>query len=315
MTEQVLIDTAARIFSDHCDKKLLDKAEAGTFPDALSQLLSENGFLHLAMRDSGFVLEDAFAVLRVAGRYAVPVPLAEMMLANRWLDQTGEVATVGVVVNSTITGAPWARAAQVVVGVGRGVGEVVAVRAATVSNGVNLAGESRDDVVGSEPVVLDVGGDACYELLALSRVVQTVGSLERVLELSLSYANEREQFGRAIAKFQAIQHNLAMLAAEVAAAVRAGDAAVAALGSARQAVELSAAKARVGEAAGLVAEIAHQVHGAMGFTHEHQLHHFTRRAWAWRDEYGNDVYWRRQLGVHLASVGADGVWDYIATRG
>ncbi len=53
----------------------------------------------------------------------------------------------------------------------------------------------------------------------------------------------------------------------------------------------------------------------MGFTHEHKLHHFTRRAWAWRDEFGNDVFWRRQLGAHIAGVGADGAWDFIATRG
>ena len=48
---------------------------------------------------------------------------------------------------------------------------------------------------------------------------------------------------------------------------------------------------RVGEAAGDGAAIAHQVHGAMGFTYEHSLHHFTRRLWAWREEFGNESFW------------------------
>ena len=52
----------------------------------------------------------------------------------------------------------------------------------------------------------------------------------------------------------------------------------------------------------------------MGFTHEHQLHHYTRRLWAWRDEYGNETYWQQRLGNHLAGIGADAVWDFIATQ-
>ena len=60
-------------------------------------------------------------------------------------------------------------------------------------------------------------------------------------------------------------------------------------------------------------EQVHQVHGAMGYTYEHRLHHFTRRLWAWRDEWGNEFYWQAKLGQHLASLGADRVWGYIAT--
>jgi acyl-CoA dehydrogenase len=97
--------------------------------------------------------------------------------------------------------------------------------------------------------------------------------------------------------------------------VRIADAAVDALGGERFEFEVAAAKARVGEAAGVCAESAHQIHGAMGFTHEHQLHHFTRRVWAWREEFGNEVFWRRRLGGHIAGLGADAVWDFLATRG
>ena len=44
-----------------------------------------------------------------------------------------------------------------------------------------------------------------------------------------------------------------------------------------------------GEAAGIGAAIAHQMHGAIGFTQEHQLHYLTRRLWSWRDEFGNEA--------------------------
>ena len=81
------------------------------------------------------------------------------------------------------------------------------------------------------------------------------------------------------------------------------------------AVTVAAAKARVGEAAGVAAEIAHQVHGAMGFTHEHSLHHFTRRLWAWRDEYGRETHWQEQLGRRVAGGGADSVWEFLVGVG
>ncbi len=93
------------------------------------------------------------------------------------------------------------------------------------------------------------------------------------------------------------------------------DAAIAGIGSSRLVPEIAAAKIRVGESVATVAEIAQQVHGAMGYTHEHQLHHFTRRLWSWRDEYGSEQHWQKVLGRHLAALGADDLWDFIASRG
>jgi acyl-CoA dehydrogenase len=156
-------------------------------------------------------------------------------------------------------------------------------------------------------------------LLALTRAVMMAGGLERALALSLDYVSEREQFGRPISKFQAIQHHMAVMAAETAAAICAADAGLAGIGTDRFTEEVAAAKARIGEAVGVVAELAHQVHGAMGYTHEHQLHHTTRRLWAWRDEYGAEQIWQQQLGASLArrvaQQGGDALWDFIATRG
>ena len=318
--EQMLADAAERIFRDQCAKEILDAAEEGQFPARLWQLLCENGFQLMAMPDSGAELADVFAVLRVAGRFAAPMPLAEALLANRWLGEEGgdgqadALNTVGLVAEDDNThwrDVPWGRAARRIVGVADD-GGVFAGTPVAVTQAVNLAGEPRDQVE-----VQDVEPLPCAEpapaLLALARAAQSAGALERVLELGIGYALEREQFGRPIARFQAVQHMLAMVAAEVAAAGRASDAAVAAIGSERFAFEVAAAKSRVGEAVGLVAEAVHQVHGAMGFTYEHQLHHFTRRLWAWRDECGSETYWQALLGRRLCALGADQVWDFLAT--
>ena len=66
--------------------------------------------------------------------------------------------------------------------------------------------------------------------------------------------------------------------------------------------EIAAAKARIGEAVALVAGVAHQVHAAMGFTHEHTLHRSTRRLWSWRDEFGTESEWQAWVGAVAAKL-------------
>ena len=82
-------------------------------------------------------------------------------------------------------------------------------------------------------------------------------------------------------------------------------------GDSRSVSAVAGAKVRVGEAAGAGAAIAHQVHGAMGFTFEHRLHQFTRRLWSWRDEYGQESEWAIRLGRMVAAAGADALWPSL----
>jgi acyl-CoA dehydrogenase len=79
-------------------------------------------------------------------------------------------------------------------------------------------------------------------------------------------------------------------------------------------LEVASAKIRVGEAAGEGAAIAHQVLGAIGFTREHVLHRYTRRLWAWRDDFGNESQWAVKLGNLVAAKGADALWPMLAAR-
>src|SRR5262249_27762538 len=124
---------------------------------------------------------------------------------------------------------------------------------------------------------------------------------------------------RPIAKFQAVQHSLARLAGEVAAAMAASGSAAevaATRAPSEEAVLLegASAKIRVGEAAGEGAGMAHQVLGAIGFTREHSVHRFTRRLGAWRDDFGNESSWAVTLGGLVAGKGADALWPMLAER-
>ena len=316
-TSRLIIDTAEKIFTDHCDKSLWDATEQGAFPSDLWQQLVENGFYQLGSANSGTETKDLFAFLKVCGRYAAPLPMAEILLANRWLGASAPAqgfASIGTHAGDSLVQVAWGRQVSPVLSVEAGSHVVSVFDAATLQQrGANLAGEPRDTMVAgavSQRIELE---DLPYAQMALARTNLMAGCLQAVLDLGLQFAAERSQFGRSISKFQAIQHSLAVVGTEVAASQRAADAGVDAMGTDRFEQEVAAAKARVGEAVGIVAEQVHQVHGAMGYTYEHRLHHFTRRLWAWRDEWGNEFYWQAKLGLHLATLGADRVWGYIAT--
>ena len=168
-----------------------------------------------------------------------------------------------------------------------------------------------------------------WTLGALARSIMMVGALEWLLAQTVGYASERVQFGKPIGKNQVIQQNLALLAGDVAAArmaaqVAAGQASAGLVashpGTGKQAsaaaalFSIAVAKVRCGEAATRGTGIAHQVHGAIGFTHEHALHFATRRLWAWREQFGSDAHWAARLGRAAIAAGADGFWPALTDQ-
>jgi alkylation response protein AidB-like acyl-CoA dehydrogenase len=342
-TDNIIVDTATRIFQDLCEPGTINEAEKGIWPKALWAALEEAGlpltWVPEELGGAGATAADGFAVLRVAGRFAAPVPLAETLMAG-WL-----LARAGIPVpNRPLTIAPVHADGRIVLGpdgklsgrarrvpFARNASHIavlvhhsdapavalVAAAALPIGEATDLAGEPRDDVsfdgVVPETVrPVSADQDQLVGFGAAVRVQQIAGALEKILEQSVQYALDRVQFGRPIAKFQAVQHNLAMLAGEVAAASAAADAAAEACALPEIAMsEIAIAKVRCGEAAGNGAAIAHQVHGAMGFTYEHSLHHATRRLWSWREEFGNEAVWAARLGRLVAERGADELWPFI----
>jgi alkylation response protein AidB-like acyl-CoA dehydrogenase len=191
------------------------------------------------------------------------------------------------------------------------------------TEGRNMAGESRDTLSFSglrlaADAAAPVGGGttraALYRRGALARATMMSGALERAMDLAVNYAQERQQFGRPISKFQAVQQNLAVLAGQTAAAVAAANVGIESLSRNDPEAEefrIAIAKTRVGDAATLACEIAHQVHGAIGFTQEYGLQLATRRLWSWREEFGPDVEWAARLGALVCAKGADELWPTL----
>ncbi|TQM02121.1 acyl-CoA dehydrogenase family protein [Pseudonocardia kunmingensis] len=346
----LLTEVATDLFGDHCPPEAVRAAEETGWAGELWNALAAAGFPLVSVPEeaggSGGSVADACAMLQVAGRYAAPVPLAETGLLAGWalaaagLPLPAGPATVAVgrpEDTVTVTGGPggwrvagrvhrvpWAGEAERVVVLARRGSErfVLSVPAATVTPGHNLAGEPRgtvtlddlaldDDAVAPAPE--HVTGDALALRGALARAALIAGALARVSELTVRYTHEREQFGRPVARFQAVQHHLVRIAEEAQAARMAATVAARNADPDPAFFDVAAAKVVAGEAAGAAAKAAHQAHGAIGMTKEYELGQLTRRLWAWRDEFGGERYWSARLGRHVAGLGADGLWPRLAT--
>lgn len=331
-TISLLTETADRILAEQCTADCVHAAEQGRWPQALWTVLEDSGLSAAALPEtlggSGLSIGATVALLRVAGYHAAPLPLVEHWLAGQALAAVGQPMPAPVLsfglADGTASGtrAPWGRQLPVVVLGGEGgAGRLrLYTEPRLVRTGANLAGEPCDllDLAASEPMLdVPLPGDASSWRArgALMRSAQMAGAMRRCLELSLSYAAERSQFGRPLAAFQAIQQQLAMLAAEVAAVDVAVEAAALAAERSPAFDEIAVAKARAGLAVEPVTRIAHQVHGAMGFTQEHRLHLSTRRLWSWRDDHGSETEWQIALGRRVVGAGGAGLWPFLTALG
>jgi acyl-CoA dehydrogenase len=315
------------------------RTEGTGFDAALWATLEDTGLARLtlpaAAAGSEGTLADAAVVLAAAGAHAARVPLVETDLLAGWLLHAsgievpdgpltavcGDLDVEGDRVRGQLARVPWACAATgVAVSTPTHV-VLLGPDALTVTDGTNVAEEPRDAVAvqGTALAVAPAPGEVAEELrlrAALGRAMLLAGAARGALAASVGYAGERVQFGRPIGRFQAVQQQLALAAAEVAAASAAASAAARTatadgIRSDAGRFAVAAAKARTSEAAGAVARIAHQVHGAIGFTREHDLRLLTTRLWAWRDEDGSDAEWNAQLGAAVLAVGAEGLWPLV----
>lgn len=335
--------TADRLFKDHMSPQLRESAEGGEWPAALWAAVEAAGFgLALAPEALGGVgarLADAAAVIIQTGRHAVPLPIAEAMIANFVLglagvEAVGETLTmsgdpvmerVGKV-QGTLRAVPWGDSCRFVLARAIGAeGSRLALLPVAAGNVVqrecNLAREPRatlqfENAVPAVLVALPPGTDDDVLLLAgaLIRAAQITGALETVCDIAINYAGDRVQFGKPIAKFQAVQHAIAQIAAETLLARAATAEAFGDVGLSADFLAIPAAKVAAGDAAALAARNAHGVLGAIGFTYEHGLQYYTRRLWSWSEEFGSTTFWSRYLGERAAGLGAVHLWPAV-TRG
>lgn len=347
-SENIVVETAEKIFADLADAQTINRDKKGEWKAPLWQALSDAG-LPLAWvpeeyGGSGASLADGFAVLNAAGRHAVAVPLAETMLAGWLLAQAkisspeGEMTVIPATpkdriaqnADGTLSGrarsVPFAKAAKHFAVLAGDAIALVDASKCRIEAGIGLGGDNSDIVVldkvepkATRPAPKGFDQTQLMLMGGVVRSLQIAGALEAMLEISVRYSNERVAFEKKISKFQAVQHNLARLAGESAAALAAATSAADTIANATgfddaYFLEAAAAKIRCSEAAEKGGAIAHQVHGAIGFTIEHILHRFSLRALAWRDDFGSESYWAVELGKLVADRGADELWPLVASR-
>ncbi len=343
----LVVETVRDILAGHEPFVLSDERP---WDEGLWAALADAGLTGVGLPEeaggSGGELADAVAVVATLARGAAAVPVAEQLLvagpalvaAGLELPSPEQPLSISVggavtaaasddgdgpgrfLLTGTATDVAWAGVARHLAVLASGpAGPVLALVDVTgmeATHAANLAGEPRgslvfDDAAASGALLTDAQVTELQARYALARAVQLSAALDQVLSWTVQYAGERQQFGRPLGKFQAIQMELAEMAGEVTAVTALVDAAVQALDR-QESVTLAAAaaKVRAGAAVEVVARLAHQVHGAIGFTQEYKLHHLTRRCWSWRDEAGTEVAWSRVLGAGLVAD-PDGLWPAL----
>lgn len=346
--QNMIAATVERLFAKQVNKPLLERFDAGRTADDLWQQLAELGLpLALAPESAGGSAanwQEIGPLLRAIGYWQLPLPLGETLLGAWLLAQAGLVVPEGPItliqdgrqarlrINTQRGGldgiagnVPWSQTCHWAVAVQGDQLALVDLRQAAVTRlpGSNFAGEERDSLTFTQATCEALGrleiprlDEPVWQLGALLRACTLSGALEAALDMAVNHANERVQFGRPIGGQQAIQQQLAHLAGAVASARMTARVALQALDDPDSVpdFDIAAAKVCASEAASLACSVTHQVHGAIGFTHEHRLHSVTRRLWSWREEFGSDSQWAQVLGKAAIAAGSAGFWRGLSAR-
>ncbi len=313
--DDLLSHALRQLLQDQCTPALVRAVERGESPAPFWSKLEESGFADALVPEdqggAGLALADVFPLLELCGSHAVPVPLAETMLARVLLARAGVERPAGSIALAQGAAAPGGGLRCAAVPFGR-VADWALVRHGAQCLLLPVAHAERGQAVfpldaaltwGSAAVAAAkrVAGEHDLHLLqACAAAAQLAGTLMAVFTRTLQYANDRNQFGRPIGKFQAIQHQLAVLSEHAFAARMAAQIGCHAADAVPQRLRVAVAKARTSEAALEVAALAHSIHGAIGFTEEFDLQLYTRRLHAWRQAAGSESYWHEVLGEDLA---------------
>lgn len=251
--------------------------------------IAESGFLDLLVPEeaggAGLPISEAFPLALLLGRRGIDLPVVETMIGRALL---GADAPTGMMVLSDRR--PWR--------------DAVAQRALVVVGSVG-----RSSLMGWE-VRAQQTPARLTTIAAASMAARMAGTMQAVTDMTIHYALVRKQFGREIARFQAVQQQIAVMAEETAAA------AMAASASFRGELEdfsenrAAVAKLRACQAAEQVSSIGHAVHGAIGVSREYVLGRHTAQLRSWSMAFGGRSYWEARLGASVLR-GQGGFLDAI----
>ncbi len=314
------------ILVDQCTPAAIRAIENGSSAASLWRALADNGFLELMASESaggaGLDLDAIFPIFVAFGRHAMPVPAAQSIAARALLrgSQTPEGMT-------TLVGHARREADGSVSAANVAFGAIADHALANVEGALALlncakAERTATGVRGSqcaslhwarEAVGTPVGdnGDQVAVFSAALHAAAMAGAMERMFSMTLGYCNDRVQFGKAIGKFQSIQHQLSVMAEHVACAGVAAELAFKAGEKIPAVLATATAKSRTSASVPLVASTAHALHGAIGVTEEFDLQLYSRRLHEWRMADGSEAWWNRIVGETMLGSTVPSVLQFV----
>ena len=326
-----IVEGLERIFTDAALSPSEVDLWRGEQANALWSTLEENGYPLLCVAEQhggiGVPLAHICDVALLAGQLALPLPIADTLLANALLSLSGLEPPAGKtgVLDPLDQYGMLAYGGQLsgAVRLHDGLLSYHLIESSQVSpfdkyeDGAGILAPPLGEAQFSQSAPNWLTPGSMRALAALVRAAQMAGAMQAILDLTLSYTKEREQFGRPLAKFQAVQHHLSDIACETAASIAAVENASDALHidpqlSQSTQQDLVIAKIRCGEAAARVAAASHQAHGAMGFTFEYSLGQFTRRLWQWQDDFGSSDEWAIHIGHAVLAKEKPALWSHVS---
>ena len=319
--DDIYADALETVLRDHCTPAVVRAIEAGdaAAASALWAQLDASGFTGSLLPDAGLGLRDVLPLLLVTGQYATPLPLGQTMFARAVLHAAGVAIPDG-----PIALASFGRQARTRVADGATARWFLAQRADlawlmqrdaadVTSTGVHGDLTASIACTDAPPSAFALPPGTLQTMGAALHAAQMAGAIARVFDLTLQYANDRVQFGRPVGKFQAIQHQISVMAEQVAATRMAAQIAFPGDGWTPHRMHAAIAKFNASDAVAPVTSMAHAVHGAIGITAEYDLQLYTRRLHAWRLADGSEQYWAREIGqaavaAHTGAVDTIRAW-------
>lgn len=320
------------LLAAHCTPAHVRAIEGGSSAGALAAAIEHAGFHELLTPEAhgggGATWRELHETVMLCGAHALPLPLAQTWAARAVASQPSQLppglTTFAPSLTRTSSGAlqalhvPTVRTAAHVIGaIDDALLLLKVADAEPLPGGVagSLTASLRWPEGCGQPLASALGAVGLQAMGAMLHAGLMAGAMTQAFKLTMAYANTRQQFGKPIGKFQAIAHQLSVMAEHVAAARMAVQAAFACDGRHPTVPACAVAKARAGEAAQLVCAIAHAVHGAFGITAEYELQLYTRRLHEWRLAHGSESHWHEVLGQRFVDSGDALAVDFIRSLG
>jgi acyl-CoA dehydrogenase len=321
MAEDIILESFEKLLTAQATTQRVNEIDHGGDWSFLWQQIEKNGFVNMMLEEShdgaSISFQNLFEYARLCGKFALPNPLIQSIIFKRCHENVfGERDLLPITFaikkqndDSKVISAeniPFGKFSKSVLVYESHTKhkQIALLPLHTVKNtNSSFKNLSYLDCDWKDGLAEAVQLDSPYDWHSIGAAVTAsliAGALESLLELTLQYAKDRKQFGRAIGKFQAIQQQISVLTELAAVAKTAAQLAFQTENIEQlDQLQCAIAKAQCSVAATKCVKIAHAIHGAIGVTAEYQLQLFTRRLLEWSHDYGNAEYWHGLIGEDL----------------